>query len=67
MKYILKKREYLGKVTRAFGGSVGSYGPWETVAKLDTLEAARAAYTNRTGLYQVAVFLGGKNVEWLTR
>lgn len=67
MKYILKKREYLGQVARAFGGYVGSYSPWKTVASAESAEAARAALSKREGLTQYAIFHGGKNVEWLTR
>ena len=67
MKYLLKKREYLGQVARAFGGYVGSYGPWETVATADSSEAARKALTRREGITQYAIFHGGKRLEWVVR
>jgi hypothetical protein len=69
VKYILKKREYLGQVARAFDRYVGAggYGPWKTVASAESAEAARAALSKRDGLTQYAIFHGGKRLEWIVR
>lgn len=67
-KHILKKREYLGKVLRAFGGYVASYGPWQTVISADDPATLRWwSSTNREGMMQYAIFFRGRRTEWLLR
>lgn len=62
--YIHKRREYRGKVARAFGADVASWGPWVSLDTYPTLEAAKygIGIASKHGLYQHAIFHKGKRL-----
>ena len=63
-QFIHKRREYRGKVARAFGGNVASWGPWETVGRFHLGPHAKDSVTlhSKMGLYQHAIFYKGKRL-----
>lgn len=66
-KFLIKRREFHEIKRRAFGyGRVMSYGPWRTVSVQTCEDNARfvAQQENRRpGLFQVAIFHGGKKLS----
>lgn len=62
--YIHRRREYLGKKPRAFGGLVDSYSAWTTVYVAPTLERAQESVEehSRNGLWVHAIFHKGKRL-----
>ena len=57
MKFIVKRREYLGKVPRAFGADVPTYTAWSTVQACSDIgvaqEVIRHAPTSGTWVYGI--------------
>lgn len=64
-QFILRKREYLGQVPRAFGGNVPTYSAWQTVSAWATLEQAEAARdgSSKSGMWTHAIFHRGKKLR----
>ena len=62
MKFILKRRTIEASTSHNPHRPRGQvkYGPWVTVGKFDTVDAAEAAITN--GLYDWGVFHRGRKV-----
>ena len=64
-QFIVKRREYLGKVPRAFGGDTPTYTAWQTVkACLDIGDAQDfIRHQPKTGTWVYQIFFNNKKTK----
>jgi hypothetical protein len=60
--FIVKRRSLVAARPNMYGHKV-KRGPWRTVSSHDSEEAAQREARKQQGLYEVAVFYGGKRLE----
>lgn len=63
-QFIVKRREYLGKVPRAFGAPVAAYTAWQTVRLCSDIGVAQDVirHASNSGLWKWAIFHKGKKL-----